>query len=317
MNNILIFGILFNLSMNSYGAINKEVHYQESIDRVLVAVIDTGADITHKDLKKFIWLNEGESGKDSYGRDKSTNGVDDDMNGYIDDLHGWNFANNSNDLSDFDGHGTHITGIIKDQFQKQKRNPKQKDSLQMMILKYYDPKAEDTENIANTIKAIHYATQMKARLINYSGGGAQKNLMEYQAILQAGQKEILFIAAAGNNKTDTDDTKFYPASYKLKNIISVAAVDNNGELMPFSNYGRNSIDVAAPGKSIYSTLPHNTHGFMSGTSQATAFITGMLARLILKNNLRKSQEMLVDLLATGIFNKSLKNKTKFQLALMQ
>lgn len=316
MNNILIFGILYNLSINSYGAINKDVHYPESIDRVLVAVIDTGADITHKNLKKFIWLNEGESGKDSYGRDKSTNGVDDDMNGYIDDLHGWNFTNNSNDLSDFDGHGTHIAGIIKDQFQKQKRNPKQKYSLQMMILKYYDPKAEDSENITNTIKAIHYATQMKARLINYSGGGAQKNLMEYQAIQQAGQKEILFIAAAGNNNTDTDDTKFYPASYKLKNIISVAAVDNNGELMPFSNYGRNSIDIAAPGKSIYSTLPHNTYGFMSGTSQATAFITGMLARLILKNNLRKSQEMLVDLLATGIFNKSLKNKTKFQLALM-
>ncbi len=138
-------------------------------DKVVVAVIDTGIDTEHKDLKKSIWINAGETGKDALGRDKATNGVDDDGNGYADDVNGWNFVDNNNKVVDVEGHGTHIAGIITTQFSKQKHSGSE---LQLMAIKYYSPKLSNQVNMLNTIKAIQYATQMKAQIVNYSAGGA-------------------------------------------------------------------------------------------------------------------------------------------------
>lgn len=316
----IIFGLALFSAQQNKAAIQRHSIGPAKPDSIVIAVIDTGADTKHHELQKYIWINEGESGKDSLGRDKSTNLVDDDDNGFVDDLHGWNFVNNTNDVSDSHGHGTHIAGIIKKEFQKHSASGTSLPSARLMILKYYNAQATDTENIMNTVKAINYAVKMQARIINYSGGGGSPFLQEYQAIEKAAQKNILLIAAAGNNNSNTDTKKYYPANYNLENIISVAATDNEGDLVSFSNYGPQSVDIAAPGKSIYSTLPNNSYGTMSGTSQATAFVTGVaagvLAKLSQKKSFLKPKNVLTDLLAKAQPSKSLKNKTKFQLAML-
>lgn len=281
-----------------------------------IAVIDTGADIDHAELKEFIWVNPGESGKDAKGRDKRSNGIDDDGNGFVDDVHGWNFVDNNNNLSDESGHGTHIAGIIKKEFRK--HIPVPAGEARLMILKYYSPNAGPMDNALNTVKAIEYATKMQVKIINYSAGGEKFFPREYAAIKEAQKQNILFIAAAGNNNTNTNLTKYYPANYELGNIISVAATDTQGNLVSFSNYGNNTIDLAAPGRSVYSTLPNNRHGFMSGTSQATAYVTGAAAGLLLKNpQAARKESLLNELLSLSRFNKSLKGKTRFQMAMVE
>lgn len=314
MNKKLIMSALLLLSQKNFAAINREFH--SPAKPVLVAVIDTGADIRHKALNPFIWTNEGESGLDALGRDKATNNIDDDDNGFVDDLHGWNFVDNTNDVSDQLGHGTHIAGIIKSEFVSRRGPSENLAELRMMILKYYDPKSNDRDNINNTVKAIQYAAKMGARLVNYSGGGSDPSESERHAIEKARDEKITFIAAAGNNRSDTDFLKYYPANYRLENIISVAATDSDGSLESFSNYGKNSVDLAAPGKSIYSTLPGNAYGFMTGTSQATAFVTGAAARLLANSTATlQPRQILTELLGASHFNKTLLGKTKFQLAM--
>lgn len=318
MNKKIILGFVLFLVQKNHAAISgKNFKIDLQKNHIVVAVIDTGVDIKHKDLQKFIWINDGESGKDSLGRDKATNLIDDDNNGFIDDIHGWNFVNNNNDVSDLHGHGTHISGIIKKEFQKHGKKRILQPSLRLMILKYYDSHSADSENIVNTVKALNYAAKMQARVINYSGGGGSPYLPERQAIENAGHKNILLVAAAGNNNANTDNNGYYPADYELDNIISVTAADNNGELVSFSNYGLSTVDIAAPGKLIFSTLPKNTYGLMSGTSQATAFVTGVAARLLAHNTTMSPKDVLADLLVGCKFNKSLKGKTKFQLAMVQ
>lgn len=287
-----------------------------------IAVIDTGADIEHRELKEFIWVNPGETGRDSRGRDKQHNGVDDDGNGFVDDVHGWNFVEGNNDVSDENGHGTHIAGIIKKEFRR--HVPVPAGEARLMILKYYSPNARPLDNALNTVKAIEYATRMGVKIINYSAGGDKYFAQEFEAIKKAQKQNILFIAAAGNEHSDTNISKYYPANYDLQNIISVAATDTQGNLVSFSNYGNRSVDLAAPGRSVYSTLPNNRHGFMSGTSQATAYVTGVAAGLLLREQHRHpagalpvTESILQDLLSLSRYNKSLKGKTKFQMAMIQ
>jgi subtilisin family serine protease len=317
MNAKFILGGLLLIAQNNYAAINKHSEFELRSPNITIAIIDTGVDINHKDLKKFIWTNLGETGLDKNGRDKATNSIDDDGNGFADDVHGWNFVNNNNDVYDDNGHGTHVAGIIKKEFQRHNGSSSLIPAARFMILKYYNEKATNIENVINTARAIEYATLMQANIINYSGGGGSEYTKEFEAIKKAGKKNILFVAAAGNNNENTDNLKYYPANYPLNNIISVAATDNEGELVSFSNYGKNSIDIAAPGQLIYSTLPKNSYGVMSGTSQATAFVTGIAASLMAKHGkTQKSQDLLQDLLASSKYNKSLKGKTKFQLAVL-
>lgn len=249
---------------------------------VVVAVIDTGIDIAHRDLKNNIWVNPGEVGLDKNGVDKSKNGIDDDGNGFIDDVHGWNFVNNSNRVDDAHGHGTHISGIIGAEGGNNFGITGIASKVSLMVLKYYDPRYPSS-NLENTIKAINYATKMKAHIINYSGGGVDYSQDEFEAIRKARSEGILFVAAAGNERSNSDKQKYYPANYELDNIISVTAIDPQLQVLSSSNYGVQTVHVAAPGEEIYSTLPGNAFGPLTGTSQATAFATG-LAVLIKANN---------------------------------
>jgi subtilisin family serine protease len=278
---------------------------------VTVAIIDTGADLAHPLLKKNLWTNPGESGVDPKGRDRASNGIDDDGNGFIDDVHGWNFTDDSNRVTDVHGHGTHIAGIIATGAP----------GASLMILKYYDPKASGEENQKNTLRAIEYATKMKVQIINYSAGGTEASAAEKSAIERAADDHILFIAAAGNERSDSDRVGFYPASYELPNILSVTATDARpkmalpatAKILASSNFGRKSVDLAAPGKNILSSVPgaHGRVGLMTGTSQATAFVSAAAARLWDENpGLAHPLELIPYLTQCGDENDDVLAKTK-------
>ncbi|MFN9069206.1 MAG: S8 family serine peptidase, partial [Bdellovibrionales bacterium] len=149
--------------------------------QIIVAVIDTGVDINHEDLKNNYWKNPGETGKDSKGRNKETNGIDDDKNGFVDDVHGWNFVSGNHNLSDNHGHGTHITGIIAAEANNNKGIVGIAPEVSIMTLKYFDPLSPGADNLKNTIKAINYAVKMGAHIINYSGGGLEYSQDEFEA----------------------------------------------------------------------------------------------------------------------------------------
>ncbi|MBY0554794.1 S8 family serine peptidase [bacterium] len=277
----------------------------------LIAVIDTGIDENHEDLKNNLWTNPGESGLDAKGRSKATNGIDDDSNGFIDDVHGWNFVSNNNKLDDNHGHGTHIAGIIGAEASNKKGISGISPNVSLMVLKYFDPKVPNTDNLKNTISAIRYAVKMGAHIINYSGGGTDYSQEEHDAVELADKKGILFVAAAGNERSNSDQHHYYPADYGLKNIISVTAIDPTTEVLASSNYGTLTVDIAAPGQNILSCLPNNSYGLMTGTSQATAFVTGAAALVMShKNQYFSAAEVKNYILATGDTSSSLITKTK-------
>lgn len=281
----------------------------------IVAVIDTGADVNHEDLSENIWINPGETGLDAKGRNKATNGIDDDNNGYVDDIHGWNFVSNNNDLSDNHGHGTHIAGIIGAVAENKKGISGIAPEVSLMIIKYYDPKVPSTDNLKNTINSIKYAVKMGASIINYSGGGVDYSQEEFEAVKEAEKKGILFVAAAGNERSNSDQFHYYPADYKLSNIISVTALDPNRTILPSSNYGTETVDLAAPGQNIISTLPGNSYGFMTGTSQATAFVSGAAVLVMANKTDFKFDEVKKYVLSTGDPFESLAQKTRTSRAL--
>ena len=277
----------------------------------IIAVIDTGIDVNHEDLRNNLWNNPGETGLDSTGHDKATNGIDDDQNGFIDDVHGWNFVSNNNKLDDNHGHGTHIAGIIGAEAGNNKGISGISPNASLMILKYFDPKVPNTDNLKNTISAIRYAVKMGAHIINYSGGGTDYSQEEFDAVELAEKKGVLFVAAAGNERSNSDQHHYYPADYSLKNIISVTAIDPTTEVLSSSNYGVLTVDIAAPGQNILSCLPNNSYGLMTGTSQATAFVSGAAALVMShKNEYFKATEIKNYILATGDTSNSLVAKTK-------
>lgn len=279
---------------------------------VIVAIIDTGVDEKHPDLANNLWVNKGETGKDKNGKDRSNNQIDDDGNGFIDDVHGWNFVANNNNLSDSHGHGTHIAGIIGAEGGNGIGISGVSPKASMMILKYYDPHSSESNNLLNTVRAIQYAVKMGANIINYSGGGLAPSAEERAAIEEADRKGILFVAAAGNERSDSDVKKYYPADYGLKNIISVTAIDKKKEVLPSSNWGKETVQIAAPGNAVYSTLPGGRYGEMTGTSQATAYVTGAAALLMANNSeLRVADRAIKYITQTGDIDDHLEGKTQF------
>lgn len=287
--------------------------------KIIVAVIDTGADVKHEDLANNIWVNPGETGLDSKGRNKATNRIDDDGDGFVDDVNGWNFVSNSGDLTDNHGHGTHIAGIIGAEAGNGKGIAGIAPQVSLMILKYYDPKVAATDNLKNTVNAIKYAVKMHANIINYSGGGTEFSQEEYDAVEEARKQGVLVVAAAGNERSNSDKHKYYPADYGISNTISVTAIDPLTEVLASSNYGTETVDIAAPGQNILSTLPNNSYGYMTGTSQATAFVTGAAVLVMAHKEQYQAEDVKKYILATGNSEQSLiaKCRTSKQLNLFK
>jgi subtilisin family serine protease len=231
---------------------------------VVVAVIDTGVDYTDPDLAANIWTNPN-AGKD----------------GFTGDVHGYNFVDNDGNPMDDNGHGTHVAGILGAVGNNGQGVVGVNWSVSIMPLKFLN--SDGTGYLSDAIRAINYVTMertqfgVNVRVINASWGGSESSAALQSAIQAANSAGILFVTAAGNNGTNNDTTAQYPADYTAANVISVAASDQNDKLASFSNYGATSVDLAAPGVSIYSTLPGNKFATYSGTSMATPYVTGVAA----------------------------------------
>jgi len=251
---------------------------------VIVAVIDTGVDYGHEDLKANMWRNFSEI---------PNNRIDDDGNGYIDDVYGYDFVNNDGDPKDDNAHGTHVAGTIAAKGNNSTGVVGVDWNTRIMALKSFSGFGSGfTED---SIKAIEYAVANGAHVINASWGGAPYSQALKDAIDAA--NELLFVAAAGNSAENTDDLKHYPSSYDSQNILSVAALRSSSSLASFSNYGSTSVDIAAPGQDIFSTVPTagcqvfqsffgpydycdpSGYSKFSGTSMASPHVAGAAALL--------------------------------------
>ncbi|MCB0348366.1 MAG: S8 family serine peptidase [Bdellovibrionales bacterium] len=241
--------------------------------KIKIAIIDTGVDINHTFLQDSLWVNPGESGIDNQGRLKSVNNIDDDGNGLVDDVNGWNFASNTNDVKDYSGHGTHIAGIIKTNILNINANV----DYEFMILKYYNKGINGREQEKSFLKALSYAIDMGVDIINVSAGGRSRNSKEAKLLQKAKDKGITIVAAAGNKRELDKDQLFYPAAYEYSNIISVVATNMSGKILGTSNQNYNKWNTFENGSHIYSSLPNNKFGYMTGSSQATAAVTAKMA----------------------------------------
>lgn len=237
---------------------------------VIVAVIDTGVRYTHYDLTNQMWINPGEI---------PGNGIDDDNNGYIDDVHGINAINNTGNPMDVDDHGTHVSGTIGAAANDGNRSVGVAWNVRLMGCKFLGPFGGST---ANAIKCVDYAVANGARILNNSWGGGGFSQALYNAIDRAREAGVLFVAAAGNFSIDNDLNPFYPASYPLDNIISVAAINRFDTLANFSHWGLTSVDLGAPGVSIYSSTAgaDNDYQSFNGTSMASPHVAGVAALIL-------------------------------------
>ncbi|TYR76016.1 S8 family serine peptidase [Rossellomorea vietnamensis] len=226
--------------------IQETGRYMSGLNETVVAVIDTGIDVNHPDLHGNLWVNEGEV---------PNNGIDDDGNGYVDDIHGWDFANNDNTVFDSfsdDRHGTHVAGIIAARKDNMYGVKGAAPNVKVAALKFISGNSGST---MDAIEAINYAKHMGFKISNNSWG--REMLNEHDHALNTAIKDsgMLFVAAAGNNGKNNDLINYSPAGLPAENIISVASINNSGNLSSFSNFGVKTVDVAAPGSSILSTIP--------------------------------------------------------------
>lgn len=228
--------------------------------RVTVAILDTGVDYFHPDLQPNIWTNP---------REIAGNGLDDDRNGYVDDVHGYDFVSGDSDPMDDNSHGTHVSGIIGAAGNNQRGIAGVCWEVGLMALKAFDETGN--ADVIQVVEAVRYAIENGAQIINASWGGFDRSRALEEIIAEAHQAGILVVAAAGNEKTDLP---FYPAAYP--HVLAVGATDPTDQRSPFSNYGA-YVDVAAPGENIYSTIPNNQFGFISGTSMAAPYAAGLAA----------------------------------------
>ncbi len=241
---------------------------------VVVAVIDSGVDLTHPDLVDNLWTNPGEI---------AGNGIDDDGNGFVDDVHGWDFSSDDNDPSPVggacQGHGTHVAGTIGASGNNGIGVSGVNWNVTIMPLKAFRSLLGVlcTASDADLLAAIQYHTMMGVRISSNSWGGPAPSMPVALAIRAS---DSVFVAAAGNESNDNDVQPSFPANYPLSNIVSVAATDRNDLLADFSNYGVNSVDLGAPGVDILSTLPNNQYDAYSGTSMATPHVSAVAALLM-------------------------------------
>jgi thermitase len=241
-------------------------------DKVVVAVIDTGVDYTHTDLANNIWV-----------RPASLSPYEDLQIGTIQDFHGYNAVENNADPMDDSGHGTHCAGIIGAEGGNNLGIAGVNWEVQIMPLKFMN--ASGFGNTKDAIECINYVIDRRrkgvnVRVISASWGSTRKSRALEDVIRKAYDAGILFVAASGNASANTDRTPHYPSSYKLGNVISVAALDRNDQVASFSNFGPKSVHIAAPGKDILSTWLGDQYEAHSGTSMATPVVAGVAALLL-------------------------------------
>lgn len=264
------FGISINAAYKLYATTATKT--------VIVAVVDTGVDYRHEDLKDVMWINQKEI---------PGNGIDDDKNGYIDDIYGINLLNRDSEgratgnMMDAHSHGTHVSGTIA-----AKQNNKigvAGIASNVRIMGIRAVPNDDDETDVNIAEAFIYAAKNGAKIINCSFGKSSneggKLIPETLQYIQDNYG-VLIVAASGNSSLDIDKTPTYPASHKNDNLLIVASSTSSNFMSRFSNYGINSVDVAAPGSGIFSTTPNNSYESLSGTSMASPTTAGVAAEVL-------------------------------------
>ncbi len=240
----------------------------------MVAVIDSGADLRHPDLRENIWRNR---------REIAGNNRDDDRNGWVDDTYGYDFVNKDGSPQDDNGHGTHVAGIVAAVGNNSTGVAGVAWGSKIVVIKALDQAGSGY--VSTIAKAIDYAVALKQSgvpimILNLSLGGTSDSRALYRAVERARNHDLLLVAAAGNEGSNNDVTPLYPANFQLDSVISVAAVDGNGALANFSNYGASTVHLSAPGSSILSTALRRTgveYRRLSGTSMASPHVAGVLA----------------------------------------
>jgi thermitase len=254
----------------------------ESSPAVVVAVIDTGVDYAHEDLAANMWENESEI---------PGNGIDDDGNGITDDVHGANFVPDqaTGDPMDDHSHGTHVAGTIGAVTNNGTGVAGTTWQTRIMALKFLD--ANGSGSVFNAIRAIEYAITNGAHIMSNSWGGYGRSQALEDAIGAARDAGILFVAAACNDNRNNDQQPCYPASYDVANVLAVMASDQQDQKAGFSNYGSTSVDIAAPGVQILSTVLDDGYDSFGGTSMAAPHVSGAAALVKGQNSSWQAPEL--------------------------
>jgi len=242
-----------------------------SAPSVVVAITDSGVEYDHPDLQQNMWRNTAEI---------AANGIDDDNNGYIDDIYGINLNSRNGDPRDDNGHGTHCAGIIGARANNGIGLSGVLWETKMMAVKFLD--SHGSGDLYDSVKALDYILAQRnrgvnVRVVNASWGAGVYIQPLYDAIARLNNAGIMFVAAAGNSGQNNDTTPNYPSNYQLPNVISVMALDKNGRVTSWSNYGYTHDEVLAPGDSIASTYIGGQYKYLSGTSMAAPQISAILA----------------------------------------
>jgi len=282
----------------SVGKVNAAKAWKAGVGSrdIKVAVIDTGVDLAHSDLKDNLWINKKEI---------AGNGKDDDQNGYVDDVHGYDFFAKDGDPQDETsaqnpGHGTHCSGIIGAVGDNGKGISGMSQRVSIMAVRFLG--ADGSGDLMSAVEAIDYAVANGAQVISASWGAAVSASQAQpitEAIGRANEKNILFVAAAANDGKDNDRVEVYPANTPFPNVITVAASGSSDAKPTWSNYGKAKVSLASPGEEIYSTLPSEKYGNLSGTSMATPLVSGLSALILSHNSQLNPVEIKALLQASG------------------
>lgn len=278
-----LLGSLWNLTM--IGSSTADSSFTGRVGAA-VAVVDTGV-ATHEDIGP-LYTNPGESGLDATGAAKATNGIDDDHNGYVDDLHGWDFTKQScfvsictggSAMKDINGHGTHVSGTIAATANNGLGIRGVTPTAAIVPLRVFGDD-NGSASVSDVAEAFMYAGDNDIAVVNASlGGSGSSSLTTYFDSIYALYPNTLFVVAAGNSGSNNDTSPFFPCTSSALNQLCVAATTQSDTLASYSNYGTTNVDLAAPGSSIWSTIPTNSYGLKSGTSMATPHVAATAAML--------------------------------------
>ncbi len=265
--------------------VNAQSLWQQNVRGagVIVAVVDTGMDMNHRQLRKQVATNSGELGLDARGRDKSANGVDDDGNGFIDDSAGWDFTIDSPLTKDYTGHGTHVAGVVAAAHTDTSAQAASyvqgiAPAAKILPLAFLDDSGSGS--MLDGVLAIQYAVKRGAKVINASWGGASCSRSLKDTIAQLESRGVIFVSASGNDSANIDRMPMYPAALSFPAQIVVGATGERDYMAEYSNYGSIHVHLFAPGTDIVSTFPGGAIASLSGTSMATPFVSGAIALLL-------------------------------------
>ncbi|MCJ8271029.1 MAG: S8 family serine peptidase [Psychrosphaera sp.] len=270
---------------------------------IAIGIIDTGIDYNHPDLVGNMWTNPNEIPGD---------GIDNAGNGYIDDIHGINTATGSGDPMDDHSHGTHVAGTIGASANNHMGIAGVNHHTSMIGCKFI--KASGGGSIGDAIKCLDYFIDLKlagtdVRLTNNSWGGGSRSEAMVEALQRSHEAGMLFVSSAGNAGEDNDAVPHYPSSYEADSILSVASTTHMDNKSGFSNYGKTSVDLGAPGSDIYSTMPNDRYASKSGTSMASPHAAGVAALILAANPGLSHTELKTLMMESGDALPALENNT--------